>query len=748
MRSGLILAAALLGLLAALTLKGALIALPAPPEAPTAGRFDAHRAAARLARVLGDERAHPVDSDANDAVRARLIAEMRAVGLSPQVRDDFVCNGFAHRAAVACARVRNVVATLGPSRGRHLLLSAHYDGTFAGPGAADAGIGVATLLETAALLRERAPTWPVTFLFNEGEEMGLLGARAFLDRDPLAPRVGALLNFEARGVTGPATMFETSRPNAPAIARFARAADRPVANSLSTGLYRLIPNSTDVAVFEARDWTILNFAVIGNETRYHSAGDDLAALDRRSLQHMGDQAFALALDFATREAPAATGEHHSRSVPRTDLDAVIYADLLGRQLVTLPLMFGLILLGLLLLFFLIESWRRRALTRPLGAMAIALLGAGGRAWLGQALVALVREGDYWRGFPWVTEIAVYGSALAACLAALLLVAGEADRTRLRAAFWLLFLAGGAAISWAAPGGAIDFLVPPLLAAAGLALERRLPGAERAAAIAAALLLFLSFAPALDLLEELLSTAPPWIVAPIGAAIALPALIELRPLMARVPRILLFAGAGDLFLLPWIAVALTPAYSADRQQMFTIDYVWDEEARSGRWAVNNDGAPVPFAARWTRAELPFSARERWVAPAPVLAVPGPAVERVGGSPLANGRRVTVRLRTAGAESVTLIAPPGTPVRAAGVPGALQPLGAGGPEEKPVLRCVGRSCDGALFEILIGGAEPVEFVVVGTRSGLPAVAAPLVRARPALARPQYAPDSTITIGRVRL
>src|SRR5688572_14349240 len=334
-----------------MALKGALLTLPEPPASPASERFDADRAAERLARVLGDQRPHTVDSPANDAVRERLIAEMRRVGLSPRISDDFACNDFARRLAVGCARVRNLVATIGPRQGRHLLLSAHYDGTFAGPGAAVAGIGVATLLETAQLLRGRTLRRPVTFLFNEGEEMGLIGARAFLEREPLADQVDSLLNFEARGVTGPATMFETSRPNAPAIARLARSVDRPVANSFSTGLYRLIPNSTDVAVFEARDWTIINFAIIRNASRHHSAGDELAALDRHSLQHMGDQAFALTLDFAQRPAPAATGER-------------LYTDLLGRQLVTLPIPVGLALLGLLILFFLVATVRRRALGRP------------------------------------------------------------------------------------------------------------------------------------------------------------------------------------------------------------------------------------------------------------------------------------------------------------------------------------------------------------------------------------------------
>ena len=68
-------------------------------------------------------------------------------------------------------------------------------------------------------------------------------------------------------------MFETSRPNGAAISVFANAVDRPVANSLSTDVYRLMPNYTDVNTFSERGWLTLNLAPIGNETRYHSAGD-------------------------------------------------------------------------------------------------------------------------------------------------------------------------------------------------------------------------------------------------------------------------------------------------------------------------------------------------------------------------------------------------------------------------------------------------------------------------------------------
>src|SRR3954452_3660216 len=117
------LAALFLALLAAMALKGSLIALPSPPDHNEPGIFDANRAAARLARILGDERPHPADSPNGDAVRDRLIAEMRGVGLEPRVTDDFACNGNIHARNVNCARVRNLVATLGPiADGRPALL--------------------------------------------------------------------------------------------------------------------------------------------------------------------------------------------------------------------------------------------------------------------------------------------------------------------------------------------------------------------------------------------------------------------------------------------------------------------------------------------------------------------------------------------------------------------------------------------------------------------------------------------------
>ena len=100
-------------------------------------------------------------------------------------------------------------------------------------------------------------------------------------------------------------------------------------------------------------------------------------------------------------------------------------------------------------------------------MAAALVLSAAVAFAGHYAVQSLRPGDYWRAWPIVTTSAVYASALAACLFALLFLAGTRERTRMRAAFWLLFVLLGGALALVAPGGAIFFLAPPLVAAIGM-----------------------------------------------------------------------------------------------------------------------------------------------------------------------------------------------------------------------------------------------------------------------------------------
>lgn len=703
------------------------------PERTEAREFDTGRALSRLRRLLGDERPHPVDSEAGDAVRERLVAELGALGLAPQVSDDFACNSLARIAAVGCARVRNVIATINPGPGRHVILAAHHDGTAVGPGAADDGIGMAVLLEIAAQLRGLRLERPVTLLITDGEEAGLIGARAFIERHPLARNTTALVNLEARGVTGPAIMFETSRPNAAAIAAFG--VERPVANSLTTDFYRLIPNSTDVAVFEERGWTVLNFAIIGNETRYHSAGDTLAALDPRSVRHMGDQALDAVLDLATGPLPARSGDVH-------------YADIAGRLLIVVPALLSFVILGLLLLFWSWTGWRRRGgLGLAVVAIVAGLVDAAVIAWLGQVLVGLARDGVWWRAHPEIVGLATSFSALAACAGPLALVRERSVLT-LRAAFWLIFLVVALVLTLIAPGGAILFVAPPLVAAIGIGTR-----SERAFSLLAAALLFLLFAPLLQLLETLLGMGSAWTFAPLAAAILWPWLIELKPLFATTRSPVVLGAIFAVMMAGWLWAGLVPAYSDDRQQRFSIEYAWDPDSRSGRWAILNDGAPLPdayaSAGRWQRGtEVPWGSARRWTASAPNFPVAAPQLQLLSQRDVPGGRLVAVRIATGGAGSVALRAPPEAGLRDVRSGGFLRPVGRAGEEDPFLIRCTGRSCDGATFEILLASRTPTEWTLIGSHSGLPQAARPLLEARPRHARPQYSPDGTIALRRIRL
>ncbi|HET7709618.1 MAG TPA: M20/M25/M40 family metallo-hydrolase [Sphingomicrobium sp.] len=720
------------GMLCALLLlgfagKGLLLLPSSPPSSTGAGDFDTGRALARLERILGDQRPHPVDSEANDSVRGRLIAELRAIGLNPRVQEAVDCSAMPNSRVVSCSRVRNVIATVAAGPGKHVLLNAHYDSTPTGPGAADDGIGVAALLEIAALLKDRPPARPVTFLFNEGEEFGLNGASAFVREEALADEVDSLVNIESRGVSGPAIMFETSQPNGAAIAAFAGAARRPYANSLSMDFAKLIPNTTDVVEFRTAGWTVLNYAIIGNETRYHTPGDTIAALDPSSLHHVGTEALA-----ATRLLAAG---NPAQIKART----LVFTDIAGRLFLQLRLPIAAVALDLLLLLALVQAYRRKALGRPMLVSAAMVFGGIAAAAITGVAAGLLRPGDFWRAYPLVTYLAIYAVTLLAMAAVRKRFGEPLDPWRLRTAVWLLILFLGAVVSIFLPGAMIYFLVAPAIALAGILLSRRSPRAAAWLAVAAALVQFVMFAQLLGLIELLLIDGPIYAVAPLAVLAALPFMVETDP--GRLGPLLLALVITAALL--WFAALLLPRGSADRPAAFNIDYFRDDSAGTGKWAVASKQAPLPgdFPGRWRKAILDYSPRTRWVADAPLIEVPRPDVRMIRNEPAGRGRRVWLVLLPNGAGAMSVRLAESAALQRLGTPGESLAVPNKGRPDKALIRCSGRSCDGMVLEMLLADRKPVVADLFATRFGLPPEGAHLAVRRPANTHPQYGPDSSI-------
>jgi hypothetical protein len=269
-----------------------------PDSAPPA-EFSAGRAMRYVHKLAA--KPHPLASAAHDEVLENILGLWRALGFELEVQTAVLVDEKRGKAA----RVANVLVRMkGTEAGKAAMFVAHYDSVPFSPGAADDAAGVAVLLETARALKTGpAPEHDIIFLITDGEEAGLFGARAFVQEHPWAADVGLVVNFEARGTSGPSVMFETGPGNGSIIKAFAAAAPRPQATSLAASIYRRMPNGTDLSVFLEAGMQGLNFAFIEEPNDYHTPHDTPDHLDPRSLQHHGSCALALARHFGKTGIP-------------------------------------------------------------------------------------------------------------------------------------------------------------------------------------------------------------------------------------------------------------------------------------------------------------------------------------------------------------------------------------------------------------------------------------------------------------
>jgi hypothetical protein len=267
------------------------------PSGAAATAFSEPHAFATLSVLLKEQTPHIAGSPQNAVVRDRIIAELKSMGYAPEVQAAFQC-GPVERFP-GCAMVENIVAVhRGTGDGKAVLASAHYDSVPAGPGVSDDGAGVAVVLELARAFAARQTRNDIIFLITDGEETGLRGAAAFAEHHALMSHVGVVVNFEARGASGRSVLFETGPGNARLMTMFARVVARPSASSVNYEVYKRLPNDTDFSVYRKLGLSGFNFAFSNSASLYHSARDNLQNIDPRSLQHMGEQAFALTSELA------------------------------------------------------------------------------------------------------------------------------------------------------------------------------------------------------------------------------------------------------------------------------------------------------------------------------------------------------------------------------------------------------------------------------------------------------------------
>ena len=677
------------------------------PRAPAAGEFSAFSARDALRSVLGGNVPHPLGSAAHDAVRDRIAAHLKDLGYLVQMQQAFACDAYN-----TCGTVTNIVARRpGDPMRPGIVVAAHYDSVPAGPGASDDGIGVATVLEIARVIRQEPFRNPPILLIDDGEEAGLLGAEAFVADEGSRRSAGAVINIEARGTRGPSALFETSRNNRWLVSHAVAVQPRPTTTSLFAAIYDALPNDTDLTVFKRAGVQGVNFGIVGNVAAYHTPLDNLEHLDLRSLQHHGSNSLAILRSLGNAEL-------------QTSKDNAVWFDVLTMFVVRWPQratiwMAIASLIVLLIAIMLLRRERRVTVAELALGSAAFVLAIGATAAVAFALSWLARlraDGATWVAHPLAAIVAMW---IAGILVTLAVFAAFGRRVRAEG------LQVGAAIGWnvaaivlaAIVPGASFVLLVPAVALSAWSLARAFgvvfPADAAIPAVAAAIVFF----PLLIFLHDALGAPALLLIAVIVALVTSTFAASIEPLSIRV------AAVGVVAIIAAIAVSLAlPPYDSENPRRLNVNYVVDKE--SARWVVSRATPALRAAApfRDDREVFPWSRTPMQSAPAQPSPLP---LVQIAGIRKDTFIRWTIHSPRSAQRVAIFFKGEPTSVQVNGV--TPPPRTRGSLRSAPGwYRVIVRGSD-AIIEVKFASGKPIAYVAADYTYAAPPSAAPLLAAR---------------------
>jgi Peptidase family M28 len=661
--------------LAALLLVAVASVLGMAPTAPSssdapAEAFSAARAMTHISAITDDPR--PVGSAQHSEAKAYLLDQLGSLGWRTEVQQSIGMFDFGVDGTQSIAAVANVIATKpGTAPTGTVLLTAHYDTVVGSPGAADDGIGVGTLLETARALGSAvAPRNDVMILLTDAEEVGLLGAEAFVRERARELGTVVVLNHEARGAGGGPMTFRMSSPNSELIEVLA-GAPGVFADSSSEATFEALPNDSDFTPFEQGGLYGYDTAIMADGAYYHSPIDDPAHLSAASLQQMGDTTLAMTRELAGMDL-AAIGRGGEEIVTALPSGLLWYP-----QSLEIPLAIGVLVLAAVLVWVL---RRRGALTLPrvaLSAVAsvVVLVIAGVASYAVWRLALLIDPaqasvvvGEPYR--PVLYRLAMLFAGLAAVLSLFALVRRRLGAVGLAVGMLVVLTVAGVLLAFTLPGVSGAAVQPTLVVAAGAVVAVLLPE-RRTLASAGVYLIALAVAaimlgPAVWIGFDIGLNAGPLsaVLFAMFVTLALPLIEVAWPLpAATMPRRKLRRAAVPVLLVVLTAALTATGLVVNREgatdaRQETVVYSVDADTKQAQWA---SGA-MP-ASDWSRSLLsepavpleeafPWSAgAELWHGPAPVADLSPPAVTVLRDVTRGGTRELTLQLAS-GRDASTL------------------------------------------------------------------------------------------------
>ncbi len=343
-------------------------------------KFSVDRAFEHVKEIA--QKPHSMATDEHERVRNYLVQQLTQLGIETEVQSTTSMYDF--RGGVSAGYVHNVIGFLKGREGKKsILVTAHYDSQPHTLGAADDGAAVAAILESARALTEYPSLKNnVIFLFSDGEEAALFGAKAFAEQHPLMKDVALVLNLESRGTKGPSYTYEVSNDNGWIMREYAKAVSYPIASSLAYEVYKLMPNNSDFTIYKNLGYSGFNTAFIESFVDYHSMTDSPEKLSLRSLQHHGTYIMDIVKHFGELD------------LSNTKADDLVFFNWMGHFLIYYPQilnMWMILIISLLFVFVVILGVRNKELViwKALVGIAVFLISAAlalGATWLLQTVI--------------------------------------------------------------------------------------------------------------------------------------------------------------------------------------------------------------------------------------------------------------------------------------------------------------------------------------------------------------------------
>ena len=202
--------------------------------------------------------------------------------------------------------LQNILVKLdAPDTDRGVLFIAHYDSVPEGPGASDDMLGVVSLLGAVrSQAQNSALESDLYFLFTDGEESGKLGANKFVAAYPeLKDKIDLVINIDSLGNQGSLMLYQTS-PNAYRMVEvYKKSGAWPYGYSVGAKVHSLMASDSDLTEFLNEGYNGLNFAAIEGSKVNHTIEDNYENLNRDTAWHCLQTSISLA-DYAANNSLA------------------------------------------------------------------------------------------------------------------------------------------------------------------------------------------------------------------------------------------------------------------------------------------------------------------------------------------------------------------------------------------------------------------------------------------------------------